>query len=403
MRVLAAILVTGSALVCATAAQIPAGSELSVRLLDKIASEAPAQPASLHAVLIAPVILNGAVIVAAGAQLTGSVHDAKAATEKDPAQIRLNFTEIADGAVQAKISTVISNLENARESVDDAGLITGIKPGETFSARIDQGVSKLQSNDKYAGLASLISGVKQALNIADAKPDIDYDPGAEMILRVTQPFEWNGPAAGQESTLQAVPNESALIDLVNHEPFRTETQTSRKPSDMTNLMFLATEDELISAFEKAGWSAAASLNVQSKLETARALIESRGYKEGPMSILQLDGRPSDFAYQKGNNTFAQRHHLRIFRRPGAFNGKPIWVCSSTHDTGIDFSERDRTFIHKIDPEIDRERAKVVNDLLFTGMIRGIALVARPDIPPDATNATGDSLHTDGSMAVLLFK
>jgi hypothetical protein len=172
---------------------------------------------------------------------------------------------------------------------------------------------------------------------------------------------------------------------------------------MTNLMFLATEDELISAFEKAGWSAAASLNVQSKLETARALIESRGYKEGPMSILQLDGRPSDFAYQKGNNTFAQRHHLRIFRRPGAFNGKPIWVCSSTHDTGIDFSERDRTFIHKIDPEIDRERAKVVNDLLFTGMIRGIALVARPDIPPDATNATGDSLHTDGSMAVLLFK
>jgi hypothetical protein len=399
MRVLAAILVTGSI----WAAQIPAGSDLSVRLLDKVSSEAATQPASLHAVLIAPVILNGAVIVAAGAKLTGSVHDAKAATEKDPAQIRLNFTEIADGAVQAKISTVISNLENARESVDDAGLITGIKPGETFSARIDQGVSKLQSNDKYAGLASLISGVKQALNIADAKPDIDYDPGAEMILRVTQPFEWNGPAAGQESTLQAVPNESALIDLVNHEPFRTETQTNRKPSDMTNLMFLATEDELISAFEKAGWSAAASLNVQSKLETARALIESRGYKEGPMSILQLDGRPSDFAYQKGNNTFAQRHHLRIFRRPGAFNGKPIWVCSSTHDTGIDFSERDRTFIHKIDPEIDRERAKVVNDLLFTGMIRGIALVARPDIPPDATNATGDSLHTDGSMAVLLFK
>jgi hypothetical protein len=46
------------------------------------------------------------------------------------------------------------------------------------------------------------------------------------------------------------------------------------------------------------------------------------------------------------------------------------VCSATHDVGIDFSERDRTFIHKIDPRIDHEPAKVVNDLLFTGMVGG---------------------------------
>jgi hypothetical protein len=37
------------------------------------------------------------------------------------------------------------------------------------------------------------------------------------------------------------------------------------------------------------------------------------------------------------------------------------------------------------------------------MIRAIALVDRPDIPKTATNATGDSLQTDGSMAVLLFQ
>jgi hypothetical protein len=126
---------------------------------------------------------------------------------------------------------------------------------------------------------------------------------------------------------------------------------------MTNIMFLATDDELRAAFEKAGWSAPSRLNTKSKLETARALIEARGYKEGPMSILVLDGQVPDMAYQKGNNTFAQRHHLRILRRPGTFDGKPIWVCSSTHDIGIDFSESDRTFIHKIDPLIDQERAK----------------------------------------------
>src|SRR5205814_1836127 len=161
--------------------------------------------------------------------------------------------------------------------------------------------------------------------------------------------------------------------------------------------------DLRAAFEKGGWSLATRLSAQSKLETARALIEARGYREGPMSVLLLDGRPPDMAFEKGNNTFAQRHHLRIFRRPGTFDGKPIWVCSSTHDTGIDFSERDRTFIHRIDPEIDKERAKVVSDFLFAGVVRSLAIVERPDIPPDLTNATGDALKTDGSLAWLFLQ
>jgi hypothetical protein len=145
------------------------------------------------------------------------------------------------------------------------------------------------------------------------------------------------------------------------------------------------------------------LSTQSKLETARALIESRGYKEGPMSVLLLDGRPPDMSFEKGNNTFAERHHLRIFRRPGTFDGKPVWVCSATHDTAIDYSDRDRTFIHRIDPNIDAERAKVVSDLLFAGAVRSLALVDRPDLPSDASNATGDPLRTDGRMAVLLLQ
>ena len=358
--------------------QIPTGSELSVRLTDKVASEAQTQPPAIHAVLIAPVILNGAVAISAGAQLSGTVKQAKAATDKDPAQLQLVFTELRDGTQRANIAAVVTSLDNARETVDDTGLITGIAPNDTFSARIDQGIAKLQANDKFAGLADLISGTKQALKIQDANANIDYDPGAEFTIRLKQPFEWRAGDHGPTSKLQAFPNQDGLIDLVNRQPFRTNAENPPRPSDMTNIMFLATEDELRAVFEKAGWFAPSRLNTQSKLETARALIEARGYKEGPMSILLLDGRVPDMAYQKGNNTFAQRHHLRIFRRPGTFDGKPIWVCSSTHDIGIDFSDREKTFIHKIDPQIDRERAKVVDDLLFTGMIRVRAGRARPD-------------------------
>jgi hypothetical protein len=389
------------------AVEIPSGTELSIRLTDKVASEAPAPHLEVHAVLIAPVIVDsnvdGNVALAAGAELTGTVKQAKAATDKDPAQLQIVFTAITDGVAQADISAVMTSLDNARETIDGTGLVTGIAPNGTFSSRIDQGITKLQGSDKFAGLASLIAGAKQVLNIQDANPNIDYDAGAEFTLRLTEPLNWHGTALGPTSKLTPFPNEGGLVDLINRQPYRTIAEDPPRPSDITNVMFLATEDELRTAFAKAGWSVPAQLNAQSKLETARALIEARGYKEGPMSILLLEGRAPDIAFQKGNNTFAQRHHLRIFRRPGTFDGKPVWVCSSTHDIGIDFSDRDGTFIHKIDPQIDRERAKVVNDLIFTGLIRSIALVERPQIPKDATNATGDRLETDGSMAVLLFQ
>jgi hypothetical protein len=116
----------------------------------------------------------------------------------------------------------------------------------------------------------------------------------------------------------------------------------------------------------------------------------------------LDGRAPDLVFEKLNDTFAARHHVRIWQRPGGFSGKGIWVCSATHDTGISFSDVNRTFIHRIDPQIDQERAKVVNDLVFTGLVRGLSLVERGGLPPDLFNATGDALETDGSMAVVSF-
>lgn len=383
------------------AAQIPAGMEISIRLTDKVSSEV-ATPQTVHATVIAPVVLNGQVVLPAGPVLTGTVKTAKAATANDRAQLQIVFTELTDGKVKAAVSAVVSGLENAREALDDKGVITGIDPSQAYGTRLNQGIAKLESNEKLAGLAAILQSAKQTLKIADVNANVDYDAGIELTLKLTSALNWTGSAAGPEAKLQPFPNQAALADLVNRQPFRTVAAKPPKPSDMTNIMFIGTEEELRAAFEKAGWSSAAALSASSKMETARAIIEDRGYKEGPMSILLLDNRPPEMALQKGNNTFAQRHHLRIFRRPDTFAGKPVWVCSSTHDTGIDFSERDRTFIHKVDGQIDRERAKVVSDLLFTGLVKSVALVERPDVPTTIENATGDALQTDGRMAVLLF-
>jgi len=81
----------------------------------------------------------------------------------------------------------------------------------------------------------------------------------------------------------------------------------------------------------------------------------------------------------------------------------VWVCAATHDIGISYSEREGTFIHRIDSNIDDERAKVVNDLIFERKVGSLALVPRDQVPADAENATGDPLHTDGQVAVIVLR
>ncbi len=384
------------------AAQIPAGTEISIRLNDKVASEAPVPAGVIHASVIAPVVVEGRILLPAGPVLNGVVKLAKPAQDTERAQLQLVFTEVTDGHVKAPVSAVVSGLENARETVDEKGVILGIDASQAYGTRLSQGIAKLQANDKLAGLAGILAGAKQTLKIGDVNANIDYDAGTELRVKLTAPLNWAGVTTGPESKLLPFPNEAALPALVSRQPFRTVAENPPRPSDITNLMFIGTEQEIRTAFEKAGWTPAARLNASTKMETARALIEDRGYKEGPMSILLLDGRPPDMALQKGNNTFASRHHLRIFRRPDTFAGKPVWVCSSTHDTGISFSERDRTFIHKVENRIDMERGKIVADLLFTGLVKSIALVGRPEVPESIENATGDVLETDAAMAVILF-
>jgi len=46
---------------------------------------------------------------------------------------------------------------------------------------------------------------------------------------------------------------------------------------------------------------------------------------------------------------------------------------------------------------------VVNDLVATGLVEGLALAERPNVPKKSANATGDALETDGQVAILLLK
>ena len=383
----------------APAGQVPVGTKIEIRLTSAVNTAAAKPDQPFQAVVIAPVVIGDHVAIAAGDAISGHVKTVSTPVKvDDQAVLELAFDHISGPASKrANLAAKLVEVDNARESVDEQGRILGIIASETGSGRLDQGINKVAA--RYPGLGDVLSAVKQAV-VKDADPNIDYEPGVEMTIEVTKAFDWTEKAPG--AGVQGIQPADKLARLVNVQPFRTMAERPPRPSDMTNLMFLGAERDIETAFQKAGWSTAEQLNSKSKLETFRAMTEMRGYKEAPVSILLLEGRPPDLVFEKQNNTFNARHHLRIWHAPDKFNGKDVWVCAATHDVGIDFSEQDRTFIHKVDPQIDRERAKVVNDLLFTKLVDGLALVERPDVPTNLTNATGDQLETDGKMAVVNF-
>jgi len=390
--------------VCLSAAaglQVPAGTDVQIRLKTKISTQTSKPKDAVEAVVIAPVMVGGQFAIPAGAVMRGIVEKASQSAKGDERSVlQLAFQEIEMEGAKFKLAAHVSAVENARESVDDQGEISGIIATETISGQLDSGLNKLA--DRAAGFAGVLGTIKNAV-LKAPESDVTYDSGVELTVKLSAPLDLKGPSGpGPAAKLTPIADEAGLASLVGRQPFQTWAQTPSKPSDITNLMLVGTAEQVQQAFTAAGWTSAAALSTETKLETFKAIAEQRGYKEAPVSILLLEKRPPDLVFEKLNNTFAQRHHLRVWRRPETFEGKPVWVIAATHDTGIDFSQENRTFIHKIDPQIDHERAKVVNDLLFTGKVRSVALVERPDVPKHGQNATGDNLETDGSIAVLVF-
>ena len=358
------------------AVEIPTGTDLHIRLTSRV-STADAKPGHpVTAVLIAAVVQDGQIVIPPGAEVAGEVKAVQAAAadrQKAPA-LQLDFKSISFDAEREVIATRVAAVDDAKEKVDDKGIVTGTPASQTYTARIDRGIEKMSDSDRFAKLAGLLEAAKDVL-VPDTDPEITYDAGVEMTLRTTEPIKVARPSAGIIADVRPIADSAALADLVSHMPLRA-VATDGRPSDITNMLFIGSAEQLASAFETAGWSTAAKLSRIAKFETARALIEQRGYKEAPVSVLLIGGKPPDLVYQKQNNTFDARHHLRVWRLPRTYDGRQTWVSTATHDTGISFSERDHTFIHRIDSNIDDERAKVVNDLIFARKVSGLALVPR---------------------------
>ena len=395
-----AALIPFSAFFCVAAVaaslEAPPGTTINIRLTSPVSSQ-DSSGKSFTAVVVVPVKINGAVAIAVGTKLSGKTADVKAASAEDQAAtLRLAFQKIQPpGEKEQSFSAQLSSVDNARESVGGDGLITGIIASQTWEGRLNAGIGKLETN--HPGLAGLLQNARDAF-VKKVDASINYPAGVDMQIKLTKALACNPPS--NVTPTPEIANLDQLTKLVVAQPDRTNAGDPPKPSDLTNLVFIGSQQNIQNAFQAAGWFQAAERDQASTMETARAIIENRGYQEAPVSILLLDGHPPDLVFEKQTNTFAMRHHIRIWKRPITFDGKEVWVGAATHDTGIDFSKESHTFTHKIDGNIDNERSKVTNDIIFSGYVSAASMVPRANVPPDISNATGDKLITDGKMSAM---
>ncbi len=283
-----------------TAARIPSATQIQIRLTKEVNTSTSKVGDTFEALVIAPVVVNGQIAMAAGATLTGHIKEVTAAVNPDDqAVLALAFDEIRDpSGKKAMIAAKVTSLDHARESLDADGRIQGIIASKTGSGRLDQGINKV--SEKYPSFAELLGTVKQAvLKGADANIDLQARRGDDHRADQAVGVDRQRPRAGYRRLSSRRTN---WLALVNSEPFRTATEKDHAPSDITDLMFLGSRQQMEDAFQKAGWSPAAKLSDQSKLETFRAMAEMRGYQEAPVSVLLLDGRPPDLVFEKINDT-----------------------------------------------------------------------------------------------------
>jgi hypothetical protein len=119
-----------------------------------------------------------------------------------------------------------------------------------------------------------------------------------------------------------------------------------------------------------------------------------------MSSLLVNGEPADMSLEKGLNDVSKRHHIRLWKQEGEWEGQELWIGAATRDVDFGYLRPGRAFTHRIAAEVDRERDKVAYDLAFTGCTNSLDWTGRASVPRVTENATGDAMTTDTRLALV---
>lgn len=397
-KLVALPLVFAAASMAGVAVECPGEQCLELRLQQEVNSYSSRVGDRVQAVLIAPFRVDGLDRIQPGARVWGEVAEVRrvgVGFAHETASLTLRFLEMELGeGVRVGIDARVVTIDNARERVDGNGRIRGIRSTNTPGFRASGLLTSLAAVDP---IALAFSTAAFATLLRFSEPEIRLQAGTELVVELVAPLA----LAPLPPPLLGLP-EPLPAEVLERLPYRTRTVERQLESDITNLIFAGEAAAIERAFRAAGWQAPEALNSATRYRTLRAMAENQEYKEAPMSMLLLEGQPPVQAWAKALNTFSKRHHLRVYSTAERWLDRPLFTAAATQDISINFSRGRDLFTHVIDENIDRERSKVVNDLLFTGCVDAVGQAARPWLPEQPFNATGQTLVSDREAAILVF-
>lgn len=360
---------------------------VEVRLLDAVSSTADGTQA-----------VRAVVLEASGTGIPqGSIFFGHREGTPRADRLQLLFDRVAIGKRDYAVKARVLAVDNGRETVEPDGTIDALDPIRGKPGKVE--LLLLAAAHADPTTLAFLEGSKLTLRELD-KLSVQYPAGTDMTLRFDEAAPPSAPATASGVAIPRVAPK-ALSEVLSALPLRTETYTGHTPSDWTNLAFAGSRAALEKAFAAAGWATAAALSLRADFKVFAAVAERHAYVHAPVSKLAIDGRLPDLVFEKQTNTFAKRHHIRIWLTSQTWEGKPVWIAAATHDIGINFSSAAKTFTHRIDGDVDAERHKVALDLLFAEPRARLYAQDRPTVPLRSSNATGDRTHTDGRLFAIV--
>lgn len=393
-----------------------AQSTLKVRLLTGLSTYTAKAGAPFTAVAIAPYETDGRVVIPRGSLICGSIRKAQRVgfgIVHERASLSLNFDhyELPDGQ-EFPLTAKLASVDNAREQVKPDGTIQGILAARNPNGLINGFWYRPDFSLFYRSLIGLTGAADQLVSRFDMgpfgaaaflalhctmfrfpEPEIRLPPGTDLDLSADVAADRVPSFAPEQAA--AVPDD--LTKFVEERP-REVTRADHKPaSDIINVVFIGSRQELTQAFLNAGWFSTDRVSLRTFSRVYSSFSAMQTYRTAPVSKLLYQDSAPDLVFQKSLNTVSKRHHVRIWLA-GTYAGREVWFGAATHDTGVTFRPMAIEFQHKIDHDIDHERSKIVNDLSFAGCTQPVGYIdprgAQLQSSPE------HDINTDQRIAVL---
>ena len=154
---------------------------------------------------------------------------------------------------------------------------------------------------------------------ANVSPDLEavgsYKVKMKFVQGSAKSFESGELAArAQPGTVGAT---GGISEWITPEAFadvpRRVADRDENAGDMVNFALLGTKEQVVKAFQAAGWVAVDKTVQDAVLHGLIATLGHEAYTEMPMSTLYLFGREQDMSFARGDplKVAAERHHLRV--------------------------------------------------------------------------------------------